>query len=186
MKPLCVLLLTITLVASACSRQAPRALSPEQAGSLLVNRNWLSKMPEGKKDRFHVFRFIPEFNHSGVYQDRTIFAGGFELFGFEHTGEEIRFNLLHTGDKKTVHYRIEELRKGEGPANFDLRLTFDRSPRGPATFYGWRSEGQGKDDREARSAAVIDREARSAAVIDRGGAVIDKTLDQNLSHLLKE
>lgn len=138
--------LLVATLGAACSKPAPCALPPEQARQLLVNRNWLSKMPEGRKDRFQVFRFIPEFNHSGVYQDRTLYAGGFELFGFEATGEELRFNLLHTGDRRATRYHVDELRRGEGAGPFDLRLQLDRSPRGPATYYGWRSEGQGDQE----------------------------------------
>ena len=158
MKILGTLLLTAAVAASGCGKPEPKAVDAAQARSLLVNRNWLSKMPENRKDRFQVFRFIPEFNNSGVYQDRTIYAGGFELFAFEHTGEEIRFNLLHTSNRKTARYRIEELRPGEGPGSFDLKLSLDQSPRGGATYYGWKNEGH---DKKLATAEALDQSLSS-------------------------
>lgn len=143
MKTLGTLLIT-TLLFAGCSRPAARALPPEQARSLLENRTWLSKMPESRREPFQLFRFMPEMNSSGIYQDRTVFAGAFELFHYESSGDEIRFNMVHTGERKTAHYTIEPLRPGEGPADFDLRLTVERSPRGGVTYYGWSQEGRGK------------------------------------------
>jgi hypothetical protein len=163
MKALGTFLLTLAVAVSGCSKPEPKGVPGDQARALLVNRNWLSKMPENRRDQFFVYRFIPEFNNSGVYQDRVLYYGLFELFAFEHTGEEIRFNLLHKNEKRQVHYRIEELSPGEAPPPFDLRLTFDRSPRGPATFYGWKAEGHDQDHK-----------------------LTDKDLDQDLSSLLNQ
>ena len=93
--------------------------------------------PTSKDDHLHVYRFTPKMG-GGVYQDRTIYKGTFELFKFEATGDEIRFNLLETKDKVTSAYKIEQV---SGPKPFDLRLTIFDSPRGPKTYYGMRSEG---------------------------------------------
>ena len=110
---------------------------PESA-ALLLNRNWIDRMPETKDDKLHVFRFVPNMG-GGVYQDRTIFFGTFELFQFEHTDRQVRFDLLHTGDRQTVDYRIERI-EPKKRGDFDLRLTFSSSPRGPSVYYGWSRE----------------------------------------------
>ncbi len=146
MRPLTtVLCLSTVVLLFACSRPAGvRSMAPDEAYTLLVNRNWLDRMPETRSERFHVLRFIPQMNHSGVYQERTLYQGQFELFAFEHTGEQIRFMLPHTGERRATQYRIDQLQPGEhGP--FDLRLQLDRSPRGPATYYGFRRESQATD-----------------------------------------
>jgi len=73
----------------------------------------------------------------GVFQDRTIFKGTFELFQFETGADEIRFNLLETHDKVVSKFRIEEV---DGPEPFDLKLTIAADPRGRQVYYGMRSE----------------------------------------------
>lgn len=129
-------LLALTALAG-CDGSASRALPPKEASALLVNRSWIDRLPKRHDDRLHVFRFTPGMG-GGVYQDRTIFAGDFELFVYEETGREIRFNLLHTGERKTTAYTIEEL-PSPGPEGVDLKLTLAATPRGPArVFYSWR------------------------------------------------
>jgi hypothetical protein len=123
---------------SGCSSKSSPSnqVSAEQASQLLLNRNWLDVMPENHTDRLHVFRFVPTMG-GGVYQDRTLFKGTFELFKFEATGSEIRFVLPETRERVRAAYTIETV---TGPAPFDLRLSIPDSPRGPKTYYGMRSE----------------------------------------------
>jgi hypothetical protein len=93
-------------------------------------------MPETERDRLHVYRFVPKMG-GGVYQDRTLYKGTFELFRFRATGDEIRFDLKETNTKVTSAYKIEHV---TGPDPFDLRLTIFESPRGPKTYYGIKAE----------------------------------------------
>src|SRR5579859_7725494 len=76
----------------------PAALAPDEARRLLPDRTWIDRMPDTERDRLHVLRFLPKMR-SGIYQDRTLYAGQFELFGFEHTGDEIRFDLPHRRER---------------------------------------------------------------------------------------
>ena len=136
-------LVAVTLLAAACSKPATHALPPEQAKKILLDRNWLDRVPQKVDDKLHVYRFVPSMG-GGVFQDRTIFFGTFELFTFEADGQRIRFNLLHTGDKRISKYTIEELAT-PGPDGVDLQLTIDDDPRGPKRYYGWRNEGRDLD-----------------------------------------
>ncbi len=129
-------LLFAVLLVGACSRPATNALPPKEAKELLVNRSWIDRLPQRSDDKLHVFRFTPSMG-GGVYQDRTLFAGQFELFTFEQDGSRIRFNLWHTGDKKISSFIIEKMDK-PGPDGVDLKLTIFDSPRGPRTYYSWR------------------------------------------------
>ncbi len=103
-------------------------------------------MPETQHDRLHVYRFVPTMG-GGVFQDRTLYKGTFELFKFEATGDRIRFSLPETGEKVTSTYRIDKV---DGPEPFDLRLTVGDDPRGPHIYYGIRSETD-------RDGAALDR-----------------------------
>ena len=137
-------LVVAALLASACSRTAAtHALPPDQAKALLIKRNWLDRLPQKVDDKLQVYRFVPAMG-GGVFQDRTIFFGTFELFTFEADGERIRFNLLHTGDKRVSAYTIEELAP-PGPEGVDLQLTIADDPRGSKRYYGWRNEGRDLD-----------------------------------------
>lgn len=140
------------LAATACSSHHDKKITGDEAHQLLLDRNWIDRMPETERDKLHVYRFVPSMG-GGVYQDRTIFKGTFELFQFEATNTEIRFNLLETHDKVTSRYTIERV---DGPAPFDLKLTIDGDPRGPHTYYGMRAE----TDSDGH---VLERELRSRA-----------------------
>jgi hypothetical protein len=124
------------LLLAACARPAARALPPEEARALLIDRSWVDRLPRRVDDKLHVFRFTPAMG-GGVFQDRTIFAGQFELFLFEQDGRHIRFNMVHTGEKKTCDFEITPLAE-PGPEGVDLRLTVAGSPRGPSVYYSWR------------------------------------------------
>jgi hypothetical protein len=128
-----VVLATVSL--SACSRKSSE-ISTDQAKHLLLDRNWLDRMPETERDRLHVYRFVPSMG-GGVFQDRTLFKGTFELFRFEIDGDAIRFDLPETHEKVISKFHIEKV---DGPEPFDLKLTIENDPRGPHIYFGMRSE----------------------------------------------
>jgi hypothetical protein len=142
------LLLVLTTAIAACgSRPAAREVDAEDAGRLLIDRNWIDVMPETPKDRLHVFRFVPDMG-GGVYQDRTLFRGEFELFLFKVAKREISFDFPDNHERYRTSYTIEEV---DGPKPFDLKLTLGRSPRGPRIYYGVRKE---RGDLDASLAAL--------------------------------
>jgi hypothetical protein len=132
------LLLLLSLGAS-CGRgdsTTSRALAPDQAAELLIDRNWLDVWPQSKDERLHVYRFTPAMG-GGVFQDRTLYKGTFELFRFEVEGATLEFDLPETEQRVRTGFRIERV---EGPEPFDLRLTLEHSPRGPRVYYGRQAE----------------------------------------------
>jgi hypothetical protein len=150
------LLVFVFAALAACSSTEPpksRAVPAKEAQTLLIDRNWIDRMPETEKDKLYVYRFVPSMG-GGVFQDRTIFKGTFELFMFEATAGEIRFVLPETKEKVTSKFTIENV---DGPAPFDLKLTIEGDPRGPKIYYGMRSE----TDREGR---LLDQRLRTNIV----------------------
>jgi hypothetical protein len=129
-------LLSAASVVAACSSSSPQ-LSASDARDVLIDRNWLDRMPETTKDKLHVYRFVPTMG-GGVYQDRTLFKGTFELFMFAvERGNHIVFTLPETHEKVTSEFKIEKV---DGPAPFDLKLTISSDPRGPHEYFGIRAE----------------------------------------------
>jgi hypothetical protein len=130
------LALALSALVTACSKP-DHQLSASDARDVLINRNWIDRMPETTTDRLHVYRFVPSMG-GGVYQDRTLFKGTFELFMFKvERGDHIVFDLPETGEKVTSQFKIEQV---DGPEPFDLKLTVFSDPRGPRIYYGMRSE----------------------------------------------
>lgn len=136
MRTALLLVATLVVACSSSPSSTSRIVDDSEARKLLLDRNWIEHMPESERDRFHVYRFVPSMG-GGVFQDRTIFKGTFELFKFETAADEIRFDLLETHDKVISKFRIEEV---SGPKPFDLKLTIEADPRGPRFYYGMRSE----------------------------------------------
>lgn len=136
-----VLGLLVSLMA-ACGGEAAksRVVPADEAADVLINRNWLDVWPQSKDERLHVYRFTPAMG-GGVFQDRTLFKGTFELFRFEIDGTVLELDLPETEERVRTEFRIERV---SGPEPFDLRLTLSDSPRGPAVYYG-RSAETGAD-----------------------------------------
>jgi hypothetical protein len=145
----------VLLVLAACSSDSgpakPRRVDPADAAKLLIDRNWIDRLPETPQDRLHVYRFVPSMG-GGVFQDRTLFKGDFELFTFEIAGDEVRIVTPEDGVAHRTGFHIDRIT--DGPEGTDLRLTLDDPPRGPAVYVGWSAETD-------RTGALLD--ARLAA-----------------------
>ncbi len=128
------------------SRPEPAAppLDLAEASRLLVNRNWLDVMPRDQNQRLHVYRFTPAMG-GGVFQDRTLYAGQFELFTFKLDHDQIELNLPHKSQRVMTHF---EIRRVTGHKPFDLELTMDADPRGPHRYYGFSNESAAEADLE--------------------------------------
>ncbi|HEY0475868.1 MAG TPA: hypothetical protein VGD37_00005 [Kofleriaceae bacterium] len=126
----------LVLAVTACSSKSSPRLSASDSRDVLIDRNWIDRMPESTTDRLHVYRFVPTMG-GGVFQDRTLYKGTFELFMFKVENDHIVFDLPETHEKVTSQFQIERV---DGPAPFDLKLTIFSDPRGPRVYYGMRSE----------------------------------------------
>jgi hypothetical protein len=134
------LLVALTLAACARdqARQAP--LPPDEATSLLAQRVWLDREPRGPNDRFHILFFDGE--QAGVFQDRTVWKGSFEVFLYEAQRGRLDVKLPASRKRLNTGFTVEHVRKG----NADVKLTLEKSPAGPTVFYGYRLEGHADAD----------------------------------------
>lgn len=135
------LALTLGLLIASCQKDASEQpdkheLADAEAEQMLINRNWMDLWPASESEKLNVFRFVPTMG-GGVFQDRTLFQGTFELFTYRVDEGEIRFHLHHKDQRVTTKFRIENV---DGPRPFDLKLTLGDSPRGPNVYYGRRAE----------------------------------------------
>lgn len=131
-------------LAAACSKDAqrdqPQPLPPDQAAQLLSERIWLDKEPRSGGDRFHLMIFVDK--ELGVYQDRTIWKGAFEMFLYKAKDKSLDVRL--PGSRKAVKttFRVEKARRGEA----DVKLTIDKPFAGPTTYYGYPIDGHADGD----------------------------------------
>jgi hypothetical protein len=123
-------------IAGACSSPGHPQISDRDARQLLLDRNWIDRMPQNDRDKLHVYRFVPSMG-GGVFQDRTLYKGTFELFTFSVDGDHIDFVMPQTRERVRSQFHIEPV---DGPAPFDLKLTVWSDPRGPSVYYGIRAE----------------------------------------------
>lgn len=135
------LALALAAVPAGCSSDAgTSALPGSEARKLMENRNWLDRWPTSEDERLYVYRFTPEMG-GGVFQDRTLFAGRFELFTYQLGDDVVVIRWPDRapggGVEETIHYQIDQV---AGPEPFDLRLTLRGTSLGPKVFYGIRSE----------------------------------------------
>lgn len=129
--------LALVAALAACSSATSTQVSQDEAKDLLIDRNWMDVYPKTERDHLFVYRFVPNMG-GGVFQDRTLFKGTFELFMFKvERGDHIVFDLPETHEKVTSQFKIEQV---DGPEPFDLKLTISTDPRGPHVYYGMRSE----------------------------------------------
>jgi hypothetical protein len=119
-------------LAAACSTEDRQAVPAHEAAKLLENRNWIDHWPQSESERLFVYRFTPNMG-GGVFQDRTLFKGTFELFVYEVHDYQLRIRWPHTKSRDDVTFHIERVK---GPHPFDLRLELRGSSRGPAVYYG--------------------------------------------------
>lgn len=122
----------VLLVALVGCSHKSHSIAKDRAGKLLVDRNWIDKWPTSRTDKLHVFRFVPQMG-GGVFQDRTIYKGQFELFQFMVDGDQIQFDLPEKNERVISKFRIDKV---DGPHPFDLKLTVENDPRGPHEYYG--------------------------------------------------
>jgi hypothetical protein len=127
--------LVLAVAVAACSPKS-KSISQDEAKQLLLDRNWIDRMPQTERDKLHVYRFVPKMG-GGVFQDRTLYKGTFELFTFSVDGDHILFNMPETDEHVNSQFHIETV---DGPKPFDLKLTIWSDPRGPTIYYGMRSE----------------------------------------------
>jgi hypothetical protein len=133
----CALALALTSVSCGRDRRdTVVTLPPDKAAEVLINRNWLDRWPTGEKDRLHVYRFTPSMG-GGVYQDRTLFAGHFELFTYQIDGEHLTIQWPHSKGEDRMVFRVERV---SGPKPFDLRLELTSPSHGPRTYFGRSAE----------------------------------------------
>ena len=135
------LLVALLSLAGGCRKdgkagRAGVAVPPDEAAELLIDRNWLDVWPKDDRERLHVYRFVPSMG-GGVFQDRTLFAGNFELFRYRIEGEHLTIEWPHSKEEDRMVFRVSRV---DGPPPFDLRLELSGTSRGPRTYYGRSSE----------------------------------------------
>ncbi len=128
--------LVVAVTLAACTSHKDAEISRGDQAKLLIDRNWIDRMPTTDRDKLHVYRFVPSMG-GGVFQDRTLYKGTFELFTFAVDGDHIDFNMPETHEKVRSQFHIEAV---DGPEPFDLKLTVWSDPRGPTVYYGMRAE----------------------------------------------
>ena len=140
--------LAVAALSAACGRETrSTSLPPDEAAKVLINRNWLDRWPTSETEKLNVYRFTPSMG-GGVYQDRTLFAGKFELFTYQVEDHHLTIQWPNSKEEDRMLFRIDRV---SGPEPFDLRLELTTPSRGPRTYYGRSAETGGSAAEQAGS-----------------------------------
>ncbi|MCS6900004.1 MAG: hypothetical protein RMJ98_09890 [Myxococcales bacterium] len=104
---------------------------------LLQDRLWLDKFPEEPTDKFSLWLFIDD--GYGFYRQGSGFRFQVDVVSYERKRDLLHITLLEDRKKKETRYT---LRPCDEKPPFDLCLTFDNPPLGPAKFYGFSDSEQ--------------------------------------------
>ncbi|HEY1550314.1 MAG TPA: hypothetical protein VGG28_20945 [Kofleriaceae bacterium] len=146
--------IALAVVLSACSSHKSPTIAKDEAKQLLIDRNWIDRMPQTERDHLFVYRFVPAMG-GGVFQDRTLYKGTFELFTFKVDADHIDFDMPQTHEKVRSQFQIDKV---AAPKPFDLKLTIWSDPRGPHEYYGIRSETDRSGDKLAAELATAQQQ----------------------------
>jgi hypothetical protein len=113
--------------------------APAHDDSLVVNRLWIDHLPRNDRDTINVFLAIDE-ESVGVFQASSAWHGVFDIFRFEHDGDQLRLVFPHDGAREQV--RAKARRCDEGGMDFCMELA--GSKHGVKRYYsmkGWEIDG---------------------------------------------
>ena len=103
--------------------------------SLVVDRLWIDHLPRNDRDTVNIFLAIDE-ESVGVFQATSAWHGVFDIFRFEHDGDQLRLVFPQDGTREKVRARARRCDAGE--MDFCLELT--GSGHGVKRYYsrkGW-------------------------------------------------
>ena len=112
--------------------EAARPVDP----GLLLNRVWFDRLPEQPTQEFVRWAFLD--GGYGFQGQGSSFRFNVDIVEFDRQSDKLKVTFLQ--DQKTVSTRFKIERCDDKPP-FDGCLTFEQSPGGAKTFYGFLDEG---------------------------------------------
>ncbi|HEY8432663.1 MAG TPA: hypothetical protein VIL20_30035 [Sandaracinaceae bacterium] len=129
-----------------------------RAARSILNRPWFDAYPESARDEVTVWIWLA--GGIGLTEHGSVFRTSYEIFEFERRGDRFDLRFLQNGEEASSRFTVEPC--DELPP-FDLCLTLESPPRGPARYYSF----GGSDDLAAHvpwgPALVESARARAAA-----------------------
>ena len=124
-------------------------------GNLVTDRLWLDHIPRTQRETVNGLVMISQ-ESIGVFNAASRWKGQYELFGYEHKGNELRLVFPQTGDRDSVRVRATRCNQG----GFDYCLELDGSSRGVKRYYSQKGWEIGRLDDEK---ALLDKLEAQAA-----------------------
>lgn len=123
---------------AVASRGAPAAPVAIQSPELLTERLWLDSYPEKPTDKVAIAYFLED-NEFGIFRSGSSYRFQIDVLEYAAKGDRLNVTFLEDNKKKDARFAIKAC--NDKPP-FDLCLTFDKSPFGPAKFYGFKDSDQ--------------------------------------------
>jgi hypothetical protein len=112
--------------------------SPTDENELAFNRVWISHLPQHEKDKISIFAMIDE-EEIGIFDERSLFQGDFDIFEYRKDGNSILITLLQTEKKSKSSFKASRCNE----KGFDFCLEIRGNQRGPSRYVsrkGWEIE----------------------------------------------
>ena len=155
-KALLVLALVSTATYTAWTRLGGEAPVRAADKSLTLDRIWIDHLPKNDRDQIHVFAALTE-QPVGIFQKVSQWQGAYEVFMFEHHGDQLRVHFPQTGDREKLTAKARACDEGA----MDYCLELSGSSRGVKRYYsmkGWELDGvRDADALGLRAGAVLDQ-----------------------------
>lgn len=102
------------------------------AGRAILNRIWFERYPTSAREELASWIWLA--GGVGIYENGSLYRTHLDIFEFERHGERVEMRFLHDGEEARTPFTIEAC---DDAPPFDLCLTLERSPRGPARYYSF-------------------------------------------------
>jgi hypothetical protein len=104
---------------------------------LVFDRTWLTPIPEGEREFFHVM-VVVRAQELGAFYKASAFRAEQELFEFEHEPNILKLRFPQTGRRAKIRYSVKTC---DVLPPFELCLDLNRNPwGGPKRYYAFRDD----------------------------------------------
>lgn len=127
--------------------------------ALTLDRLWIDHIPTNDRDAIQVFVALTE-QPVGLFQKASQWQGAYEVFMYEHHGDELRIHYPQTAERETVKARSTTCNEGQ----MDYCLEITGASRGAKRYYsrkGWEVQGSLTGEQlKDRADALVDQLAK--------------------------
>jgi hypothetical protein len=123
----------VAVLGRQCAARSTAAITDDPG--LIVERLWLDSYPQEPTDKLAIWLFLD--NGFGIFRTGSSLRFVVDVVSHDRSGDRLSVTILEENKKKETRYSIKSC---DDKPPFDLCLTFESPPLGPAKLYGFKDE----------------------------------------------